>query len=57
MNHAELRPVKESFDEGIEEVDLGNEEVDADESVRLRDLSTWLLSEAGMSDGTVTLCA
>ncbi len=49
--------MKESIDEGIEEVDLGNEEVDADESVRLRDLSTWLLSEAGMSDGKVTLCA
>ena len=39
VNHAELRPVKESIDEGIEEVDLGSEEVEADESVRLCDLS------------------
>ena len=35
VNHAELRPVKESIDEGVEDVDLGTEEVDIDERVRL----------------------
>ena len=55
VNHAELRPVKESIDEGVEEVDLNNEEVETDESVRLCDLSARLLFEAGMSGAKETL--
>ena len=56
VNHAELRPVKESIDEGVEEVDLNNEEVETDESVRMCDLSARLLFETGMSIAKVTLC-